>query len=78
MYWKLSQACYIVLLLLTACPKDDVKLVQGGNANDGLLLVCYNDAWRAVCDTQWEIQEAQLVVCRQLGLPDAYGKHAYH
>ena len=32
----------------------------------GYMQICFNGNWRAVCDSGWGIEDAQ-VVCRQLG-----------
>lgn len=34
---------------------------------EGLVEVLYNSAWRTVCVTDWDINEAS-VTCRQLGI----------
>ena len=34
----------------------------------GYIEVCYMQRWRAVCQGNWDVNEAQ-VVCRQLGFP---------
>lgn len=57
----------------TGCPQGDIRLVGGTSSNEGRVEVCYNNAFVPVCDDRWNIEEAQLIACRQLGFHDAYG-----
>ncbi len=49
------------------CMEGEIRLT-GGNRTIGILEVCINNAWGAVCDTKFGSKEAQ-VVCHQLKFP---------
>ena len=46
--------------------EGSVRLVGGRNVNDGTVLIYHDERWGAICDRDWDIQDAT-VVCRQLG-----------
>ena len=48
------------------CEDGDVKLVGGINGTQGVVEVCYNNAWGTVCNSRFGTNEA-LVICNQLG-----------
>ena len=54
------------------CIYGSVRLVGGLIPTEGRVELCVNSRWSAVCDTNWNYQDA-FVVCRQLGFP-ATGK----
>ena len=41
-------------------------MVRGANQTDGFLEACHNGIWMAVCDDDWDEDDAE-VACRQLG-----------
>ena len=51
-----------------AADRDLIRLIGGTNVNEGRVEIYHNSEWIAVCDDQWDTNDAT-VVCRQLGLP---------
>lgn len=58
------------LSLLTAvsvpCLEGTARLIGGKNHLEGTVEICFNQTWRAICDSGWGYAEA-VVTCRQLG-----------
>ena len=50
------------------CSDGDVRLVNGSVPNEGLVEICYNGRWGAICQDHWERVDAA-IVCRQMGFP---------
>ena len=46
--------------------EGEVRLVGGSDPHEGRVEVYHNDAWGAICSSEWDLQDAT-VVCRQLG-----------
>ncbi|XP_029946695.1 deleted in malignant brain tumors 1 protein-like [Salarias fasciatus] len=53
-----------------------VRVMDSGNNCSGVIEVFYNGVWRMVCDTVWDMNDAQ-VVCRQLGCGRALAAEDY-
>ena len=52
------------------CEDGDLRLVDGNNAREGRVEICYDNVYGTVCDDQWGLLDAA-VACRQLGFSDA-------
>ena len=50
------------------CDDGDVRLVDGSNALEGRLEVCFNNAWGTVCGNQFDSDTAG-IICNQLSVP---------
>ncbi|CAI8051100.1 Deleted in malignant brain tumors 1 protein [Geodia barretti] len=50
------------------CSDGAVRLVNGSLPNEGLVEICYNGRWGAICEDQWDTLDAT-VVCHQMGFP---------
>ncbi|XP_065830758.1 scavenger receptor cysteine-rich domain superfamily protein-like [Oscarella lobularis] len=50
----------------------DIRLVGGSSIEEGRVEVLLSGVWRAVCDDNWDMNDAQ-VVCRKLGYDKAKG-----
>ncbi len=62
----LCNFCITLCLQLVDCANGDVRLVDGMNAHEGRVEVCYFSSWGTVCHYGWSVSDAT-VVCRQLG-----------
>ena len=56
------------------CSLGDIRLSNGSN---GRMEVCVNGTWGSVCGTNRWTQYETIVVCRQLGYPEAGTIHQY-
>ena len=48
------------------CENGDIRLVNGSNAFEGRVEICWNEVWGTVCDDFWSGFDG-IVACRQLG-----------
>ena len=53
---------------MSQCGDGEVRLVNGSAPSEGLVEICYNGRWGAICEDYWKRQDAA-VVCRQMGFP---------
>ncbi|XP_078362802.1 scavenger receptor cysteine-rich domain superfamily protein-like [Oculina patagonica] len=59
------------VLLLTLKAEDKVRLVSNGTiASQGRVEVMHNGEWGTVCETEWDLEDAN-IVCHQLGYDGA-------
>ena len=52
---------------LAECTNGQVRLMNGSTYTEGRVEVCQNRRWGTVCDSNWGVNEAQ-VVCREVGI----------
>ena len=48
--------------------EGELRLADGGAANEGRVEICLGGVWGTICDNNWGADDA-VVACRQLGLP---------
>ena len=53
------------------CTNGTVRINGGSTSNSGVVEVCVNSTWGAVCANNWNIWEAS-IVCRELGYPNGW------
>ena len=53
------------------CGDGDVRLVEGDREREGIVEMCYNGIWGAVCADGWN-DIAAIIVCNQLGYENQY------
>ena len=58
----------------SSCTNGEVRLTSGRVPSEGVIEVCVNGVWGAVCGTGWDQEDAG-VVCGQLGYHDNHSKH---
>lgn len=52
------------------CEDAGTVVLQGGNyAREGIVEICKDGEWGAICESSWDNADAR-VVCRQLGFSD--------
>lgn len=59
------------------CEQNATRLVGGQNKFEGRVEVCQDGEWKTVCNSQWNLEEAQ-VVCRQLGFAEDARSELFH
>ena len=59
--YKCSDMCHAI-----GCTHGFVRLVGGGNAQEGTVELCINGQWTLVGDDGWDDSDAE-VVCIQMG-----------
>ncbi len=71
-YYHILSSCSLSVnfstLFISAvlCQNGDIRLRGGNSSNVGLVEICYDETWGAVCDTLWDDVDAG-VTCAQLG-----------
>ena len=58
----------MLLLHIESCQDDEVsvRLVNGTSERNGRAELCWNNQWKAVCDSGWDQAEAR-TVCTERG-----------
>ena len=59
---------YCLTAKTESCRDDEVsvRLVNGTSERNGRVELCWNNQWKAVCDSGWDQAEAR-TVCTELG-----------
>lgn len=53
-------------ILFSECSNGDLRLVGGSASTEGILEICLNNSYGAICDDFWDVQDAR-VACFRLG-----------
>ena len=59
--------------IIIGCDNGAVRLVGGGNEQEGVVEVCVDNIWGLIGETGWDIEDAT-VVCHQLGYNSKFSK----
>ena len=46
-----------------------MRLVNGGEENEGILEICFQNIWKRICSSSYFDSAAAQAVCNQLGHP---------
>ena len=56
--------------MLGGCSGSEIRLYNSNSTSGGMLQMCYQGRWTAVCDFSWGCAES-VVACKQLGYTNA-------
>lgn len=59
-----------IFILAGGCNGSEIRLYRNSTNSGGMLQMCYQGRWTAVCDYSWGCAES-IVACRQLGYTNA-------
>ena len=63
---RMTQSASFQIIISGSCYHGQVQLVRGPSPKIGILEICINDTWGAVCADSWTTNNTE-VVCTQLG-----------
>lgn len=70
-----TMLCLLIEILVTVvgeeerqCGDGEVRLLNGSLSSEGLVEICYNGRWGAICQDHWDEQDT-MVACHQAGFP---------